>query len=48
MVDKYMTEQEMFKRELAELQSSNRHLMIRIKELNEEINRLRQKLNEKK
>ena len=48
VAEQYMTMDEMYKRELAELQKSNHQMMIRIKELNEEIHRLRQKLNEKK
>jgi len=43
-----MTMEDMYKRELAEMQKSNHQLMVRIKELSEEIYRLRQKLNEKK
>ena len=48
VTEQYITMDEMYKKELAEMQKSNHQLMVRIKELNEEINRLRQKLNEKK
>ena len=48
VTERYITMDEMYKKELAEMQKSNHQLMVRIKELNEEIHRLRQKLNEKK
>jgi prefoldin subunit 5 len=48
VTEQYITMDEMYKKELAEMQKSNHQLMVRIKELNEENNRLRQKLNEKK
>jgi prefoldin subunit 5 len=43
-----MTMEEVYKKEIAEMQSANHQLMVRIKELNEEINQLQKKLNEKK
>ena len=48
VTERYMTMEEVYKKEIAEMQRANHQMMIRIKELNEEINRLRQKLNEKK
>ena len=48
VAEQYITREEMYKKELAEMQKVNHQLMIRIKELNEEINKLQQELNEKK
>ena len=42
-----MNREDMFKKEIAELQKSNRQLMIRIKELHEHIHELRKKLEKK-
>ena len=48
VTEQYITMDEMYKKEIAEMQRANHQMMIRIKELNEEIIQLRQKLNEKK
>ena len=48
VAEQYITMEEMYKKELAEMQMVNHQLMIRIKELNEEVNKLQQELNEKK
>ena len=48
VTERYLTMEEVYKKEIAAMQSANHQLMIRVKELNEEINQLRQKLNEKK
>ena len=47
VTEQYMTMEEVYKKEIAELQKSNHQLMIRVKELNEELSQLR-KDNEKK
>ena len=47
MVDRTLTMEEMYKKEIAEMQSQNHQLLIRVKELNEEINLLRKQLEEK-
>ena len=44
---KIMSLEDVYKRELAELQSANHKLMIRIKELSEEINKLRKRIEKK-
>jgi len=48
VTEQYMTMEEVYKKEIAEMQNANHQLMVRIKELNEEINQLQKKLNEKK
>lgn len=48
MVDRTLTMKEVYEKEIAEMQRSNHQLMIRIKELNEEIARLRRELEKRK
>ena len=48
MVDRTLTMNEVYEKEIAEMQRTNHQLMIRIKELNEEIARLRKILENRK
>tara|TARA_B100001059_G_scaffold235643_1_gene282033 strand:+ start:1631 stop:1864 length:234 start_codon:yes stop_codon:yes gene_type:complete len=41
----HLSKEELLMRDIAEMQSQNHKLMIRVKELGEEINRLKEKLN---
>jgi len=41
----HLSKEELYMRDIAEMQSQNHKLMIRVKELGEEINRLKEKLN---
>ena len=49
MVSKHeLTIDEVYKREIAEMQKQNHYLLVRVKELSDEINLLRKQLEEKK
>jgi len=41
----HLSKEELLMRDIAEMQSQNHKLMIRVKELGEEINKLKEKLN---
>tara|TARA_B100000902_G_C26984933_1_gene752160 strand:+ start:375 stop:608 length:234 start_codon:yes stop_codon:yes gene_type:complete len=41
----HLSKEELLMRDIAEMQSQNHKLMLRVKELGEEINRLKEKLN---
>jgi hypothetical protein len=41
----HLSKEELYMRDIAEMQSQNHKLMIRVKELGEEINKLKEKLN---
>ena len=46
VTEKHITREEVYKREIAEMQSQNHHLLVRIKELNSEVEKLKKQIME--
>lgn len=48
MVPEHLDMNQVYKREIAEMQKQNHYLLVRVKELSDEIKLLREQLEEKK
>ena len=48
VTERYMTMEDVYKREVAEMQAQNHHLIVRVKELNSEVENLKKQIEELK
>jgi len=46
VTERYMTMEDVYKREIAEMQAQNHHLLVRVKELNSEVDKLKKQIEE--